>query len=176
MTFPARFPAWLRGWSGAFALTALAALAAAPAAAVDPGAAAPAFALPDGRGEVITLEKLRGRVVYVDFWASWCGPCRQSFPWMNEMQRKYGAQGFTIVGINVDKRDADAQRFLQQVPATFTVVYDPKGQAPAAYGVKAMPNSYLIDAQGRVAGVEYGFKDDRKADLERQIAALLATR
>ncbi len=93
---------------------------------------------------------------------------------MNEMQRKYGAKGFTVVGINVDKRDADAQRFLQQVPAAFTIVFDPKGQAPAAYGVKAMPNSYLIDAQGRVAGVEYGFKDERKAELERRIAALIA--
>ena len=146
------------------------------AAAVESGAPAPAFALPDGTGEIVSLEKLRGRVVYVDFWASWCGPCRQSFPWMNEMQRKYGAKGFTVVGINVDKRDADAQRFLQQVPAAFTVVFDPKGQVPAAYGVKAMPNSYLIDAQGRVAGVEYGFKDERKAELERQIAALIAAR
>ena len=173
MAFAVRLPSRLRACVGVVVLTTL---AAAPTTAVDAGAPAPAFALPDVRGEVITLEKLRGRVVYVDFWASWCGPCRQSFPWMNEMQRKYGAQGFTIVGINVDKRDADAQRFLQQVPAAFTIVYDPKGQVPAAYGVKAMPNSYLIDAQGRVAGVEYGFKDDRKADLERQIGALLAAR
>jgi cytochrome c biogenesis protein CcmG, thiol:disulfide interchange protein DsbE len=172
MNLAARLPPRLRACLGACAMAALA--VATPVRAIDPGAPAPAFALPDGKGDLITLEKLRGRVVYVDFWASWCGPCRQSFPWMNEMQRKYGAQGFTIVGINVDKRDADAQRFLQQVPAAFTVVYDPKGQAPAAYGVKAMPNSYLIDAQGRVAGVEYGFKEDRKADLERQIAALVA--
>jgi peroxiredoxin len=81
-----------------------------------------------------------------------------------------------VVGINVDKRDADAQRFLKQVPAAFTIVFDPKGQVPAAYGVKAMPNSYLVDAQGRVAAVEYGFKDDRKAELEREIAALIAAR
>ena len=161
-----------RLFSGACALLAFA--LAGPAAAVDPGAPAPPFALPDRSGEVISLEKMRGRVVYVDFWASWCGPCRQSFPWMSEMQRKDGAKGFTVVAINVDKRDADAQRFLQQVPAAFTIVYDPKGQVPAAYGVKAMPNSFLVDAAGRVAGVEYGFKDDRKADLERQIAALVA--
>jgi cytochrome c biogenesis protein CcmG, thiol:disulfide interchange protein DsbE len=172
MNLAARLAPRLRACLGACAMAALA--VAAPVRAIEPGAAAPAFALPDGKGELITLEKLRGRVVYVDFWASWCGPCRQSFPWMNEMQRKYGARGFTIVGVNVDKRDADAQRFLQQVPAGFTVVYDPKGVAPAAYGVRAMPNSYLIDAQGRVAGVEYGFKEDRKADLERQIAALVA--
>jgi len=146
-----------------------------PVAALDAGAPAPALALPQSGGQIVSLESLRGRVVYVDFWASWCGPCRQSFPWMNEMQRKYGARGLTIVGVNVDKRDADAQRFLQQVPATFTIVYDPKGEAPAAYGVKAMPSSYLVDAQGRIAFVEYGFKDDRKAELERQIAVALGT-
>jgi peroxiredoxin len=172
MIVAARLPPRLRACIGACALAVLA--AAAPVAAVDAGSPAPAFALPDARGEVVTLEKLRGHVVYVDFWASWCGPCRQSFPWMNEMQRKYGARGFTVVGVNVDKRDADAQRFLQQVPAAFTVVYDPKGQTPAAYGVKAMPSSYLIDPQGRIANVEHGFKEDHKADLERQIAALLA--
>jgi len=159
------------------ALAALALLAAfAPTvAALDAGAPAPALALPQSGGEIVTLDALRGRVVYVDFWASWCGPCKQSFPWMNEMQRKYGANGLTIVGVNVDKRDAYAQRFLQQVPATFTIVYDPKGDAPAAYGVKAMPSSYLIDAQGRVVFVEYGFKDERKAELERQIAVALGT-
>ena len=84
------------------------------ALAVGAGDPAPSFALPTAGGETIALEKLRGRVVYVDFWASWCGPCRRSFPWMNEMQQKYGARGFTIVGINVDKKRADAERFLQQ--------------------------------------------------------------
>jgi thiol-disulfide isomerase/thioredoxin len=144
-----------------------------PVLAVDPGAPAPAFALPQSGGPLLSLDSLRGHVVYVDFWASWCGPCKQSFPWMNEMQRKYGGKGLTIVGVNVDKRDADAQRFLQQVPADFAIVYDPKGDTPAAFGVKAMPSSYLIDAQGRVAFVEYGFKDERKAELERRIALAL---
>jgi thiol-disulfide isomerase/thioredoxin len=160
----------------ATAALALLAAFALPAAALDAGTPAPALALPQSGGQIVTLDALRGRVVYVDFWASWCGPCKQSFPWMNEMQRKYGARGLTIVGVNVDKRDADAQRFLQQVPAAFTIVYDPRGDAPAAFGVKAMPSSYLIDAQGRVAFVEYGFKDDRKAELERQITAALGTR
>ena len=172
MKHPAPLTRRLRVLAGACA--ALALVVAAPAAAVDAGAPAPGFALPDRAGEIISLEKMRGRVVYVDFWASWCGPCRQSFPWMSEMQRKYGAKGFTVLAVNVDKRDADAQRFLQQVPAAFTIVYDPKGQVPAAYGVKAMPNSFLIDAEGRVANVEYGFKDERKAELEREIAALVA--
>ncbi len=144
------------------------------AAAANVGEAAPPFALPAATGETVALDKLRGHVVYVDFWASWCGPCRRSFPWMNEMQQKYGARGFTVVGINVDKKRADAERFLQQTPASFTIVFDAPGTTPAAYAVKGMPSSYLIDAQGNVAAMDVGFFDDRKAGLEERIRALLA--
>src|SRR5258706_12593285 len=110
-------------------------LAAPPAKAADTGQPAPAFALPTAKGEVVVLERLRGKVVYVDFWASWCGPCRRSFPWMNAMNRKYGAQGLTIVAINVDKKHEDAMRFLSEMPTEFTVVYDAPGAVPAAYAV-----------------------------------------
>jgi thiol-disulfide isomerase/thioredoxin len=142
----------------------------------DPGERAPAFALPTAAGETLALERLRGQVVYVDFWASWCGPCRRSFPWMNEMNRKYAAKGLAIVAINVDKKRADAERFLAQIPAEFTVVFDAPGAVPAAYAVKGMPSSYLIDANGRVAVVEQGFRDESRAVLEEKIRALLATR
>jgi cytochrome c biogenesis protein CcmG, thiol:disulfide interchange protein DsbE len=142
----------------------------------EPGERAPAFALPTAAGETLALERLRGQVVYVDFWASWCGPCRRSFPWMNEMNRKYAAKGLAIVAINVDKKRADAERFLAQIPAEFTVVFDAPGAVPAAYAVKGMPSSYLIDANGRVAVVEQGFRDESRAVLEEKIRALLATR
>src|SRR6266568_3938318 len=128
-----------------------------PALALGIGDPAPSFALLDARGDLVALERLRGRVVYVDFWASWCGPCRRSFPWMNEMQQKYGARGFTVVGVNVDKRRPDAERFLQQTPAAFTIVYDEAGKTPEAYAVKGMPSSYLIDVAGKVVAVESGF-------------------
>ena len=144
------------------------------AQAADAGQPAPAFALPTAKGEVVALEKLRGKIVYVDFWASWCGPCRRSFPWMNEMQGKYGPLGFVVVAINVDKKRSDAERFLVQNPAEFTVVYDEAGNTPAAYGVKGMPSSYLIDARGNVSLVERGFLDENKAGLESRIAALVA--
>src|SRR4051794_15372512 len=84
--------------------------------ALEPGVPAPNLSVPMAGGEIVALDKLRGKVVYVDFWASWCGPCRQSFPWMAQMQRKYGASGFDVVAVNVDKRQADAERFLQAVP------------------------------------------------------------
>jgi peroxiredoxin len=95
---------------------------------------------------------------------------------MNEMQQKYGARGFTIVGVNVDKRRPDAERFLQQTPATFSIVYDEAGKTPEAYAVKGMPSSYLIDAAGKVVAVESGFRDEQKATFEERIRALLPPR
>jgi len=143
------------------------------AAALDIGEPAPAFSLPTAAGDTVGLERLRGKAVYVDFWASWCGPCRRSFPWMNEMQRRYGSQGLSIVAINVDKKRDDAARFLTEVPAEFTVVYDAAGATPAAYAVKAMPSSYLIDASGTIVAVEHGFRDGSPAALEQRIRALV---
>ena len=92
---------------------------------------------------------------------------------MNEMQQKYGARGLTIVGINVDKRRPDAERFLRQTPAIFSIVFDADGKTPEAYAVKGMPSSYLIDTAGNVVAVESGFRDEQKAGLEERIRALL---
>ena len=144
--------------------------------ATDAGQQAPNLALPDAQGSVVALDTLRGKVVYVDFWASWCGPCRRSFPWMNEMQQKYGGKGLAIVAVNVDKKRADANKFLAQIPASFPVVFDEAGASPAAFGVKGMPSSYLIDARGNVAFVERGFVDASRVELEDRIKSLLASR
>jgi len=143
------------------------------AQAIGVGDTAPAFTLPGSKGESVTLDKLRGKIVYVDFWASWCGPCRRSFPWMNDMQQKYGAKGFVVVGVNVDKKRADADRFLAQLPANFTLAFDEAGATPNAYGVKGMPSSYLVDGSGKVIYVERGFLDEHKAELEQRVAALV---
>ncbi|HEY3554364.1 MAG TPA: TlpA disulfide reductase family protein [Casimicrobiaceae bacterium] len=141
-----------------------------------PGEPAPAFALTDGDGKTLSLASLRGRVVYVDFWASWCTPCRRSFPWMNAMQLRHGTEGLTVVGVNVDKHPEDAARFLADVPATFTVVYDASGATPSAYGVKGMPSSFLIDRRGNVMAIEDGFHDERRGALETQIESALRER
>jgi cytochrome c biogenesis protein CcmG, thiol:disulfide interchange protein DsbE len=151
-------------------------LVAESARATNVGDPAPPFSLATAHGDTIALPQLRGRVVYVDFWASWCAPCRRSFPWMNEMQQRYGDRGFTIVAINVDRRRADADQFLQANIARFAVVYDGEGVTPLAYSVAGMPSSYLIDARGTVVNIEQGFRDDRKAALEDQIRSLLSNR
>jgi len=140
------------------------------------GEKAPSFVLSTAADEAISLDRLRGQVVYVDFWASWCGPCRRSFPWMNELQQRYRNSGVTIIAINVDTKREDAERFLRQYPAIFAVVYDAAGATPRAYDVKAMPSSYLVDREGRIAAIEQGFLDERRSALEDKIRSLLAVR
>lgn len=147
--------------------------AAGPARAVSAGESAPAFSLLDARGNLVALEALRGKVVYVDFWASWCGPCRQSFPWMNTLQQRYPDK-LVVVGVNVDRRRADADKFLQTYPAQFTVVFDASGTTPAAWMVQGMPSSFLVDAQGKVVATEAGFDPARAAAMEARIRTLVA--
>jgi thiol-disulfide isomerase/thioredoxin len=160
--------------SGKLLAAACAALFVGVVSAQDVGKAAPAFDLPAAGAPNVRLADLKGRVVYVDFWASWCAPCKQSFPWMNEMQAKYGPKGLTIVGINVDKKREDATKFLAGTPAKFTVGFDTTGKVAEAYQPKGMPTSYLIGADGVVRAVHVGFRDKDKEDLERELAAAVA--
>jgi len=126
--------------------------------------AAPAE-MPAGLGEVT------GRVVWVDFWASWCAPCRRSFPWMNEILGRYGDQGLQIIGVNVDKERELAEDFLAETPAKFDLRYDPAGALAEGFGVQAMPSSFLLDADGNVIATHFGF---RLADTEDYEAAIVA--
>ncbi len=136
-----------------------------------PGEPAPAFALSTADGTTIALDELRGCVVYLDFRASWCGPCCRSFPWMNEIEQRYAAKGLTVVAINVDTKREDAERFLHQYPAKFTVIDDASGTTPRAYYVKAMPSSYPIHRNGKIARVEHGFLGTRRAMRSKRRSA-----
>lgn len=162
---------------GALALLALAlALALAPPqtqATAEVGKRPPPVELPTVDGSLLQLERLRGQVVYLDFWASWCTPCRQSFPWMADMHRRYAAQGLNVVAVNVDARQADAQGFLKSVPAPFKVAFDPAGKTPREYAIKAMPTSVLIGRDGRVRLVHAGFRASDTAALEAAITEAL---
>jgi thiol-disulfide isomerase/thioredoxin len=142
--------------------------------AVTVGDLAPDFQLPalDGaRGGTapLRLADLRGQVVYLDFWASWCGPCKQSFPWMNTVQARYGARGLQVVAVNVDAHTEDARQFLADMPPRFRVAFDARGDTPKGYGVKGMPTSVLVGADGRVLAVHSGFRVDEEAEVEASI-------
>jgi thiol-disulfide isomerase/thioredoxin len=155
---------------------AFAALLAGNVSARDVGRPAPSFDVP-GASSNVRLSDLKGKVVYVDFWASWCAPCKQSFPWMNEMQAKYGPRGLQIVGVTVDRKREDADKFLASTPARFLVAYDTTGKVAEAYQPKGMPTSFLIGADGVVRAVHVGFREGDREALEREIeAALTAAR
>jgi thiol-disulfide isomerase/thioredoxin len=120
------------------------------------------------------LAPIEGRVVWVDFWASWCVPCRRSFPWLNSMHRKYGPDGLQIIAVNLDKDRALADRFLAEVPAEFALRFDPAGDLAKQFGVQAMPSSYLIDTEGNVLVTHAGFRTSDTADYEQAIESALS--
>jgi cytochrome c biogenesis protein CcmG/thiol:disulfide interchange protein DsbE len=147
----------------------VAALVAAPASgAPASGTPAPSFTLPTRAGSVC-LDSLRGKVVLVDFWASWCGPCQKSFPWMADVYGRYAGKGLAIVAINLDKGRDPAEDFLRDHPAPFTVAFDPKGAVAKAYKVWGMPTSFLIDSSGKIVLTHSGFDPKRTAEVEAAI-------
>jgi len=127
--------------------------------------------------ETFEKEVLKGKSpILVDFWASWCGPCRQSFPWMNAIQEKYRSQGFEVIAVNLDANHEDAQKFLAATPAGFTVAFDSRGQTPRQYGVKGMPTSYLIGRDGKILSRHTGFNAADRDELEKMIRTSLEER
>ncbi len=134
---------------------------------------APDFTLPAGSGTV-SLHDLKGKVVYVDFWASWCGPCRQSFPWMRSMYEKYGSQGLTIVAVNLDKDHEAAAAFINQYVPPFTIAFDPSGKTAEAFRVEAMPSSFIVSRTGTIVYAHEGFEQSKADKLEERIKEALS--
>ncbi len=122
--------------------------------------------------EPLDLAQHRGKIVLLDFWASWCEPCRHSFPWLNEMQTKYGDR-LVVIGVNVDHERRDAERFLAEVPAHFQVIYDPAGELATRYEVMGMPSSYLFDTSGTLVDKHIGFRKAARAEREAELRELL---
>ena len=133
---------------------------------------APDFSLP-GVTANIALADLKGKVVLVDFWASWCAPCRKSFPWLNDMQKKYGTKGLVIVGVNVDTERSLADNFLRKLPAEFRVAFDTDGKVASAYQLVGMPSSFLIDTNGDIKYRHVGFRSEDQAPYEAKIRELV---
>lgn len=121
-----------------------------------------------------SLPSLKGKVVYLDFWASWCAPCKASFPILNKWHQQLGGKGFTVLGINVDDKPEDMQGFLKKTPVSFPVMRDAAHTLVAAADVGAMPTAFLIDRKGIIRHVHNGFHKQDEASLAQQIATLLA--
>lgn len=158
------------------ALLALLALLTQSALALDslqePAKTCPMKTLKDGKD--LTLESFKGKVVYLDFWASWCGPCALSFPFMMETAKKHKAEGLELVAISVDETREEAEAFLSSHPTNFKVVHDPQGECPKTYGLETMPTSYLIDRKGNLRHVHRGFSNSDRGTLDKAIVELLA--
>ena len=134
---------------------------------------APTFVL-QGIDSQVSLEAYRGRVVYVDFWASWCAPCRQSFPWMNKMHAQHAKNGLQIIAINLDENPADANAFLQKSRPDFVIAYDPEGKSAIDYRVNGMPSSFVVARDGTLSWQHIGFRKKDASALEAHILSSLA--
>lgn len=121
----------------------------------------------------LNLQQYQGKVVLLDFWASWCGPCRQSFPWLNQMQQKYAAEGLVIIAINEDEERADAELFLKKYPAQFSLLFDAEGQLASQYQLQGMPTSILLDRSGQIRFSHVGFFTNKTTAYEHEIQQLL---
>ncbi len=144
-----------------------------PALAADATQPAPAFTLASRAGGQVSLADLKGQVVMINFWASWCGPCRQEFPALDQIYAKYKPMGFTLVAINVESEKSDAEKFLSKTPASFPILFDPDNKVSSQYGVSAMPTTILVDRQGRVRWLHRAYKPGDEAEYIEQIRAAL---
>jgi thiol-disulfide isomerase/thioredoxin len=140
---------------------------------VAPGEPVPPLAAPLEDGTLLQIQDYRGQVVYLDFWASWCPPCRQAMPVLDRLHRQWQGQGFTVVGVNVDTRRGDALRMLERVPVSFPIVYDPQGEWAQTFALTGMPSGYLVDRKGVVRYVHAGYQSKDLPKLTEQIQAVL---
>ncbi len=138
-------------------------------------AACALLAAPAGATQpALDLEALKGKVVLVDFWASWCGPCKESFPWMQQIQNRYAEQGVVVVAVNVDRDRKLADRFLEELRPRFSIAWDPQGKLAETFRVEGMPASFYLDRSGHVRYAHVGFHPEQRADYEQELARLAA--
>ncbi len=159
----------------ALALSATGASFAPLARALDQGQQAPEIELKDLSGKSVKLSSFRGKVVLVDFWASWCGPCRESLPVLERLAKTYQDKGLVVLGVNIDDSADAAQAFLKKnnLNVSFPVVNDKDKKVAARYAPPTMPSSYIVDRQGRVHRVHAGFRAADAAKLEAELKTLL---
>jgi thiol-disulfide isomerase/thioredoxin len=119
------------------------------------------------------LHELRGQVVLINFWASWCGPCRQEMPLLDDIYRKYGKLGFVILGINVEQDSSKAKTYLHDVPVTFPILYDTQNTLSKLYDVNAMPTTVIVDRNGKIRYIHQGYQPGYETTYKQQIKELI---
>ena len=143
--------------------------------ALEVGQPAPQFTLPTlQQNQPTELKAHLGKVVYIDFWASWCAPCRTSFPLLDGLHKKLHAKGFEVLGINLDEDKTKAEEFIKELPVGFTLLHDGKGEWADKYVIESMPTSFIVDKHGIVKHIHNGFTSGDIGELEKTITALLA--
>jgi peroxiredoxin len=131
------------------------------------------FTLKSASGENIRLSEYRGQVVLINFWASWCGPCRQEMPHLESIYRKFEPLGFTVFGVNVEQDRRMADKVLRDIPVSFPILFDNENQVSELYGVDAMPATILVDRDGKIRHMHRGYKPGYEQEYAKQIKALV---
>ena len=134
---------------------------------------APNFALPSPSGKPVQLKDFRGEVVMMNFWASWCGPCREEMPLIENLHKKYSKLGFTVFGVNVDANPKDAEKMMAEMHVTFPIGFDAKNKVSELYKIDSMPSTVMIDRHGNMRFLHRGYKPGYEADYEKQIRELI---
>jgi peroxiredoxin len=152
----------------------IAVLLVSPLAASTAGAPAPAFSLPARAGGNVALADLKGQVVMINFWATWCGPCRKEMPLLEQIYQKYHGLGFTLLAVNVEEDSSGADAWLKKnVPVTFPVLYDRENRVSKLYEVPAMPSTVIVDRKGQVRFVHFGYTDGTESTYQDQVRSLI---
>lgn len=134
---------------------------------------APGFTLSSRSGESVALADLKGQVVMVNFWATWCAPCRQEMPHLEALYQRYSPLGFTLLGVNVEEDSSGAEAWLAETPVSFPILFDTQNNVTALYDVIAMPSTVLIDRQGNLRYLHHGYKPGYENEYQTQIRALI---
>jgi len=145
----------------------------APAVMPAVGSLAPDFTLRSNTGKNLKLSEYRGQVVMINFWATWCGPCRQEMPLLNRIHEKYSKSGFKLLGINVDDNTGNAQAMAAKLGVTFPVLFDSEKRVSRLYDVDGMPSTVLIDRSGKVRYIHRGYRPGYEIQYEAQVRELL---
>ena len=155
------------------ALVAAALVVALPATGAAPSGPAPPFTLTSRDGSQLSLSQYKGQVVMLNFWASWCGPCKTEMPLLENIYKKYNRMGFTLIGVNVEPDSKDADAWLKQTPVSFPVIYDKDSKVSKLYDVSGMPSTVIIDRKGNIRLLHRGYKPGDENEYQDSIRSLI---